>query len=189
MANIIDRDYFYEGLAIPQATDEKVEAELTNLISQYETEYLEKTLGYELAKNFKAGIAVDPGPPEQKWIDLRDGVEFTDRLGRLVKWKGFKFTEGDKKCSPIANYVFYRYHRHKSSDFTAGGEAKTKTQNADPLSGARRQSEVYNQMVEWNRVLWELLYVKQDIYLVSSGLGPNWTADYDVYTFINPMNS
>ena len=101
MANIITYDYFRGSLSLPQTVNADGQALLTQFITQFEDEFLEKALGLELATGLKTNIA----SAAPKWVALRDGTDFQNSLGRLDRWVGF--VNNTTKISPIANYVYY----------------------------------------------------------------------------------
>lgn len=83
---LIDRTYFIGELNIPN-TDTVAIGELVDwFIENYETEFLEKVLGYDLYKALKAGLIAPV--VDQKWTDLIEGVEYTSLSGKLTFWKG-----------------------------------------------------------------------------------------------------
>lgn len=82
---IIDSSYFSGPLTLAQLGQQTVVESLDNYIQQYEPEYLERVLGYELSKSFIAGLQA--AEIEQKWMDLLNGAEFT-YYGKLHKWPG-----------------------------------------------------------------------------------------------------
>lgn len=162
MANIIDTTYFQGVLTVAQKSEPSVIADLQTFIDIHETKYLKSILGYELWKNFTAGIAV--GGPAQKWLNLRDGAEFTNRLGLLTKWEGFKWIDGTTKRSPIANYIYYWWLRKETSTTTGTGEKRLNAENSESVSSFSKQCNTWNEMVGYNRLLWEYLYINQDAY-------------------------
>lgn len=83
---LIDRTYFIGELNIPNTDQNSVGELLDWFIEKYETEFLEKVLGYELYKALKAGL--QEVTVDQKWTDLIEGVEYTNLAGRLTFWKG-----------------------------------------------------------------------------------------------------
>lgn len=139
---LINNSYFYGDLLIPQKSSAAVTANLNWFINQYEEKYLTEILGYELYRDFKAGI--EAATPDQQWIDLRDGKEFTDRNGTLTKWKGLCFGT----YSPIANYVYYWYMR--DSNTTTAGSGEVSANVSEPVSPAFKMIRAWNQMVQWN---------------------------------------
>lgn len=82
-----DKTYFNGDLHISQLQQTAVQEKLDYFISIYEPECLKKLLGYKFWKEFTDGLL--EASPEQKWLDLRDGAEFTGSNGRLKKWMGF----------------------------------------------------------------------------------------------------
>lgn len=147
----IDTSYFFGPITIANITDAAVVSSFNLFLSEYEEKLLTDLLGYDLSKKYKAGIASPT--PDAKWTDLRDGKEYTNRIGILQKWKGLKFTDGTAKKSLIANYVYYMYMRNNATVTTGVGEKIAKAQNAEAASSAYKMVNAWNQMVEWN---WEL---------------------------------
>lgn len=82
---LIDRSYFIGELNIPNTNQPAIGGLLDAFIQKYEPLFLEKVLGYALYQALIAGYSVPS--PDQKWIDLVQGVEYTS-CGRLTKWKG-----------------------------------------------------------------------------------------------------
>lgn len=163
MANIIDTTYFQGKLTIAQKSEASVVATLTAFIGNLETEYLQKLLGYELWKNYIAGIAVAP-TPDVKWTNIRDGVEFTDNRGILTKWMGLKFTQNGIPRSPIANYIYFYWIKNEVSATTGGGEKKIQSKNSIDYTPGNKMSDSWVEMVGLNRTLFSFLYVNQDVY-------------------------
>lgn len=83
---IIDESYFYGNLEVAQKSFGPVLSNLQWFINEYEPKFLAKLLGYELSRDFQAGLIEDD--PLTKWTDLLNGTEYTNRWGRLDKWKG-----------------------------------------------------------------------------------------------------
>lgn len=138
---LIDSTYFFGELSISQPT-----ATLQMLIDTKEPELLTKLFGYPLYKEYAAGIAA--GTPDQKWLDLRDGVEYTSESGVLTKWPGLRFTLGTAKKSLIANYVYWFYLADNITFTTASGQKKSDLPvNAGPDA---KMVRAWNEMVNWN---------------------------------------
>lgn len=155
---VIDTSYFFGELSISQPT-----ATLQMLIDSRESELLTKLLGYELNKLYTAGIAA--GSPAQKWLDLRDGKEYTTGGGVLTKWPGLRFTVGTAKKSLVANYVYWFYLLDNITFTTPSGQKKSELPvNALP---DHKMIRAWNEMVNWNFQLNTFLL--------------NHTADYPEY--------
>lgn len=82
----IDRSYFTVELNIARLDTTATQENLDAMIQQREPELLKKVLGYELYKNFMAGLLLDPVPVA--WNALLLGGEYTDLNGRLQFWRG-----------------------------------------------------------------------------------------------------
>jgi hypothetical protein len=154
---IIDTSYFYGDLSIAQIENEAVEANVKRFIKQYEPELLTELFGYELYKNYLAGVAT-----EQKYKDILNGKEYTNRAGKLSKWNGLKNTTLSQ--SPIANYLYYWYLRDQASVTTGTGEKTANAQNASNASPRTKMARAWNQMVKWNCELVEFLLSNQSDY-------------------------
>lgn len=152
MANTIDTTFFFGNVLIPQNSDVAVAGSLQLFIDNKEPELLTMLLGYELYKAYAAGIVA--GSPLQKWLDLRDGKEYTNRQGYLTKWRGLKFTDTASKKSLIANYVYCAWMENEISITTGTGEKVAANQNAVNVSSVQKVVRAWNEMVKWN---WELI--------------------------------
>lgn len=160
---LIDASYFFGPLLIAQKSDSSVAGSLSLFIDEYEEKLLSDLLGYELYKAYKAGIAVLP-TPDPKWTAIRDGLEYTNRLGVLTKWKGLKFQDGTAKKSLIANYVYWHWMQNEASYTTGTGEKVAGNQNAVNASPVPKMVSAWNQMVDWNRELVEFLLSREADY-------------------------
>lgn len=91
---LIDKSYFVGDLDIPNTGDLPVSERVTWFIQKYEPMFLEKLLGYPLYKVFVAGLNVTPPVvPEQRFIDILYGKEYTDLNGLSRKWQGLIATD------------------------------------------------------------------------------------------------
>jgi len=154
---LIDKTYFIGEINIAQLSQPAVQQSLAVFINKREPEYLEKALGYAFATEFAAGLAVEE--PAQKWIDLRDGVEYINECGHTKKWKGFT---NSIKQSPIANYIYY-WHMRDNVTFTAGtGEKEGKADNASNATPNIKMFRAWNEMVTLTTVLHDFLLNKKD---------------------------
>ena len=109
---------------------------LTQYITEYETEILEKCLGYELAKDFQAALA---GTPDQKWIDLRDGEEYEYNT-YLEKYKGIK--------DIIVDYVYWNFSVQNQKYASSVGIKVVNTENSEIASPREKQVIAYNDMID-----------------------------------------
>ena len=91
--SLINHTYFTDDLLIPGLENQDIQGKVQNFIDKHEPALLMDLLGYELYKAFKDALAA--GDPAQKWIDLRDGVEFTKLNGYNYLWPGFTGLNGN----------------------------------------------------------------------------------------------
>lgn len=148
--SLIDLSYFVGELNIPNIDRPAVAEPLNYFIKSNEAKMLRDVLGYPLWKAFTDGIAV--GSPEQKWLDLRDGKEYSYFSNYTEKWDGIKFTvdtEGTMKKSMIANYVYCQWMRDKHTQSAGQGEQKAKQINADNANPDQKIARAWNEMIDW----------------------------------------
>jgi hypothetical protein len=72
--SLIDVSYFVGELNIPNTGTLPIQERLNWHIQKYETEFLQKLMGYPL---WKAFTAVNP-PTDARLLNLLNGAEFTD---------------------------------------------------------------------------------------------------------------
>ena len=137
MANIIDTTYF---IIDTELSVDEIQNELTSYIDRFEPEILTMILGYDLKKQFVDALA---GTPAQKWLDLRDGKDFTVD-GIYYNWKGMANT---LKNSLIAKYVYYQYLVNTNSFTSNNGIKLVNSENAINTNPRQKQCLAYNSMV------------------------------------------
>ena len=151
--SVIDTTYFYGPLSIAQISQTEIAAEVQMFIDENENSLLSILMGYELSKAYLDGISA--GSPAQKWLDIRDGKEYTDSNGNLTKWLGLRFTVGTSKHSLIANYVYCKYIEDSITITTASGEKKTDL--AVNVSPVHKMVKAWNEMIKQNIELYLFL--------------------------------
>lgn len=177
---LIDRTYFIGEINLPNTNQTAVQENIDFLISKREPELLIALFGYAMYKAFIAGLLEDPVP--QRWVDLRDGVDYTDTDGTLRHWMGLVAVDGEVKESLIANYVYYWFTRKEATQTTGVGEVVTKTENSARVSPMAKQVRVWNEMVDWIAELFNFLQVKKEDY-------PEWKPDIiGEFDYINAFN-
>ena len=153
---IIDITYFFEDIQIGQLSEQSVQDKVILLIQQTEPKILKGLLGYETYKLLMAEN------PESRFVDLKNGIEYTDKNGLLKKWEGL--AQPTLKISLIACYVYYKYQRNQVTTTSGTGEGKTQTQNAIPISAMDKMASAWNKMVSLNKELYCFLNAKKDVY-------------------------
>lgn len=119
----------------------------TDFIPYYEKEYLTKALGYPMYTEFMDNLT------EQRWIDLRDGVDYIVG-GKTYRWNGFQNTD---KRSPAANYIYVKYWQENYLSSTTIGQVQQNVQNATQASPANKMHVAWVEMLEMNRSLYHYL--------------------------------
>jgi len=178
---LIDRTYFIGEINIPNTNQPAVQENIDYLIKKREPELLTQLFGYEMYKAFTTGLAAPT--PEQRWLDLRDGVDYTDTDGLSRRWMGLVTKEAaDPKQSLIANYVYYWFTRKEATQSSGVGEVVTKTENSKRVSPISKQVRAWNEMVNWIWELYDYLEAKEADY-------PELEARNKCqWTILNPFN-
>lgn len=154
----IDASYFFGPLLIAQKSDNA--AGIQWFINELEPKLLRDIMGYELYKAYTAGIIA----ATQKYKDIQDGKEYTDRAGIPTKWNGLAFLYGSSKKSLIANYVYWRWMAKEASISTGTGEKVANAQNASEASPVFKMVRAWNEMVDMIYELAEFLLSNQTDY-------------------------
>jgi len=140
--SIISTSDFINSLTIPTPD----EVNLQGFIDEYESKGLKEILGYSLNKDFQAGLSESSVP--QKWIDLRDGVEF-------VYNSETKYFVGAKEM--ILRYVYFFVLRNIQSYVTDSGVKVAQTENSTFGNSANKQAPAWNYMSNENILLNEFI--------------------------------
>ncbi|WP_159522857.1 hypothetical protein [Sunxiuqinia indica] len=154
--SLIDTTYFIRDINVPLSEKPELNSVFTDAVTEYENEVLLKLLGYQLWKEFTDAVTADAiGEGNegyvalaQKWIDLRDGAEFSFTWnGQTIntKWNGLINTE---KKSLIAYYVYYNHRINHESEYTGIGEVSSKSENAQKVSPLNKMVRVHSQMLD-----------------------------------------
>jgi hypothetical protein len=170
---IIDVTFFKSEIALPQLSSPSVQENVNRYINTYEPVFLNEVLGYELATAFVDGLAQDP--VLQKWADLKNGALFIDpSTNEQTKYPGIS--------NSIAYYVYYHLRRDDSVTTTSAGDSVSRAENASMVSSARKMTTAWNQMVKWNRIMWQYLYVNRVLYGLDSSFQRIVNAANSAYT-------
>lgn len=157
---LTDITYFEQRLiVVPNLNREEIEGQLNDYINLHEPDYREKTLGYQLNKEFQAGL--EEVTIDEKWANLRDGAEYLDSCGKTQKWKGFN---NSLKESPIAYYIYFNLVREDNNPLSSTGVIFTNNENSSRITPLFKTVDAYNYMVRYNRKLAEFIEANEDIY-------------------------
>ena len=112
--------------------------------------FIQDALNYPLFKDFDSYVDVDgnllPTAP-QKWLDLVNGVEYTND-NKTLKWQGLIFTEGSVKNSVLAYYTYYEWLLQNVSSTTVMGQVVGLSKGASNVNSSYKVMKVQNKMVE-----------------------------------------
>lgn len=158
---IIDYTYFVGKLNLPQTGDTLSRQIVDQFIERYEPELLEKVLGPGLFQAFTDEVySSGSGDIEQRFLDLLDGVSFSYN-NRPYRWVGFRNTA---LRTPIANYVYYKFLEDLANSVTLTGVAESQTDNNRTVSHNSRMVDAWNEMIDYNNMLWAFLYTNKTVY-------------------------
>lgn len=129
--SFIDASYFVGDLTIPNSGSPEVAERISWYIQKYEPLFLQKLFGYPLYKAFVAGMANTP--PDQRFLDILYGKEYTDFQDRIQLWKGLIVT--DSPVFTIAGNASYKKPVYITVGTTAGFTANTKVATLDGTNG------------------------------------------------------
>ena len=166
--SLIDNTYFVGDIALPNL--DEVSNSFQATMNKYEEEVLKSLLGYTLYTEFIAALA---GSPAQKWIDLRDGAEFTfEFCGQTItkKWNGLINSD---LISLISYYTYYKYRYENLSTTTSINDVQGIAENATKVNDTRKM--VY----AWNRGL--SLYGETPVFDPEWGFN-KYSTTYEYYT-------
>lgn len=132
MATIISPTNFVLRLELPLDN-----INIQEWITDNEPEILDKILGVELSDEFTTALVSSPA---QKWLDLRDGVVYTNDSGNQKRYRGIKRI--------ITEYVYVLIVSAKQTEATDSGVKRPLADNAEPASPAYTQVQANNDMVD-----------------------------------------
>jgi len=140
--SLIDNDYFVGDISLPNL--DELPNSFQDTLDRYEEEVLRKLLGNTLYNEFIAELA---GSPAQKWLDLRDGADFTFEFeGHTITehWNGLQNAE---LISLISYYTYYQFRYENLSTTTSINDVQGIAENSTKVNDTRKM--VY----AWNRGL------------------------------------
>lgn len=169
---------------LPNTSPSDKEGEdLAVFIADYEREYLTEVLGYKMAKDFAAAMAIAT-PPTGVWAALYSGAEFTDKYGRLNKWPGFKNT---LDLNPIAMYIYYKWQKERQTYSSGSGERVVLTENSEQVTVRGKLVRAWNDMVSMNYILDDFLTQNETNYPDYPGIYGNMVS-YGNQKFFKTIN-
>lgn len=142
--SLIDTSYFVKDISIPNL--DEIPNSIRTYIERFEKEVLIKLLGRPLYNDFISGL--EATTIEQKWIDLRDGADFTFEFdGRQVveRWNGLI---NQDKVSLISYYVYEKYRRIEKTTTTGVAEVRGKVENSEVVNETQKIITAQNRFID-----------------------------------------
>lgn len=115
----------------------------TNYLPRIEKKYLEYLLGHSLYSAFIEGLNVtSPATPDQKWIDLRDGDNFTVEINSKNVTLHF---EGVKELLKL--FTWSAYQKDLQVKYTSSGAKINSSDNTVNSLDFQKAFDIYNKAV------------------------------------------
>ena len=143
MANLL-ADTDFVGELFIDFTNQNLKSDFnTNYLPSIEKKYLEYLLGHSLYSAFIAGLNVtSPETPEQKWIDLLDGADFTVEINSKNVTLYF---EGVKELLKL--FVWSAYQKDLQIKYTSSGAKINSSDNTVNSLDFQKAFDIYNKAV------------------------------------------
>lgn len=185
---LIGSSYFVGERNIPNTTYSDVTSRLANLVDNHERTFLIDLLGYELFTEFAAALKASADTePDERYLDILFGKDFTGQDGRLKRWDGLvmKTSDEDYKgkldgveftiarpdvptrsqpLSPIADYVYCQWLKGQASQTGGIGEVVSLGQNSNRTSNRYKHSRAWNEMTEKVDLFYDWMIQRYDVY-------------------------
>lgn len=179
---LIDHTYFSTPgeVFLPNTERTDVQERIDYQIASLEDKFLQDILGYPLWKAMNDGLS--QMVIDQKWLDLRDGKEYTGIDDQPHAWMGLRqvYTSAPFtiKKSMIANLVYWYWQKENSTQTVSLGEAAPNAENATIVSPKPKMIAAWNQMVDWICDLQYFLDSNISVY-------PEWQNRYNFFQMRN----
>lgn len=123
-----------------EALPSEIKAQLQLYIDRYEPKIVAELIGYELSKEFFAGLEEET--IDVKWTNLRDGADYRDSCDILRKFDGLK--------NAIVADVYYQYTTENQQFASEVGMKMIASQNSENADPAYKQEIALNLVVDIN---------------------------------------
>lgn len=173
---IIDETYFQSDKAIPNSLE--LNSSVLNVLEQFidvkSRLLLKNALGYELFNDLDSNITdgvIDALAP-QKWLDLVNGIEYVKGMETL-KWQGLIYTEGEKKSSLLADFVYYYWLENEAIKNTGVGLVTATSKNASNVNYGQTLSRHWNNfviqyqgnLIDYNTLMFDFWHYRDNNYV------------------------
>jgi hypothetical protein len=180
MDNLVNSSFFVANRTVAQLSENSVRLNLETFIKRFQYDYLTRVMGLTLYKLFEAEYT--GGPIPQKWKDLVDGAEF-DYKGAVCVWPGL--ANQTFKTSPIADYVYYHYHRDQATTVVGSGTMVPNVENGEVVVNRGRMVDAWNAARKGAQLLEMFLQSRPDDYPNYDGVSEE---NRQYFTAINILN-
>ncbi len=170
--SLIDKTYF-KGLVRLQTGNNIISDLLDEFIPRIEKDILVRGMGYSLYSEFKTQI--EANSPEQKWLDLRDGKEFTlqDFRGNeiTVYFPGLANSDNENM---LAYFTYFYVVRMLQQQATSAGVTYNVPEAGGLTNAGQKMADAWNNGVRmyghdiWRKFLYDWTdvistYITRDI--------------------------
>jgi hypothetical protein len=134
--------------------------QLDEYITEYERYYLTKLINVEVYNDIK-----DTDPLPQKYLDLINGVQYTDDNGDLIDYRGFK--------ELLLRFIYAKYTADNFQT-SVGGNVRSVNENSDVLTAGTQviAAQRYNEGVDFYEGVYKFLKEHEELeQLVTSRTG------------------
>lgn len=159
MPTITQPSDFKVDILIANVSQDYVASTVQGFIDKYEPIFLKALLGASLYTDFKAGLAVDPGPPAAKWAALKDQISYA-----------------------TADYIYWQYMTDKQTQSVGVGEQQAKAANAEMTSPILKMVRAWDEMVDLNFDTVKFILDNPDDYgdyYLPNFFSRNWLCEWD----------
>lgn len=150
-------------------------------VDRMEKKFLIDIMGRNLQEAFYAGLTAGV---EQRWQDLKLGVEYTYN-GKTYKWGGMN--------QLFVPYIYQSWVGKTFNNLTGSGVVIPKIENGEQISPASRMIEAYNEASDYvgsecdlYDTLYGYLYTSEDLFTDSLGAGYTDIKVYLCDKFVDP---
>jgi len=131
----------FTGIIIFDTESNPTRELLNEIISQKQKDLLINLLGYDLYLQFET--ALDEVSPVQKWLDLRDGVDFSSEYCNKTYTLHF---DGVKEM--LKYYIAFYYLQEITNRMTFAGQVKSNNENSNVINQEIKLTKLHNKAID-----------------------------------------
>lgn len=143
---IITTSYYTGEIALPNLDKAGKNATIVADTEFYEKEILMDLFGYQLYSDYIEGIAAES--PEQKWLDIRDGEEFSFEFrGKTITRKWIGLINSELK-SLLAYYAYANIVNRSTQHVTELGVVEPNVENSRIAANSMKVLRAWSRFME-----------------------------------------